>query len=231
MGSKTLIVVPKGNVDNQGLGILEVLWKVMEAIIDTRIKTAVTFHDFLQGFCAGRERGAVIMELNIAQELESVDQDLPFLVLFDLWKAYKNLDRGHLLQTLERYGVVPKKRGILAEFWAVQEVSTSKNCCHGPQFRSTCGTTQEGLTSRTLINVAFYSVVQDCLYKTVVDDVVIHDGLVHSVGLSLRTFYRGIGCSFDILSGLYPLLSHHASASAVMSRPWLHEKRLSRAIH
>ena len=88
----------------------------MEAIIDTRIKTAVTFHDFLQGFCAGRERGAVIMELNIAQELESVDQDLPFLVLFDLWKAYKNLDRGHLLQTLERYGVVPKKRGILAEF-------------------------------------------------------------------------------------------------------------------
>ena len=40
-----LILIPKGNTDNQGIGILEVLWKVMEDIIDTRIKKAVESHD------------------------------------------------------------------------------------------------------------------------------------------------------------------------------------------
>ena len=51
------ILIHKGNVDNQGIGILEVLWKVMEAIIDALIKKAVASHDVLHGFCVGGERG------------------------------------------------------------------------------------------------------------------------------------------------------------------------------
>ena len=71
----------------------------MGAVIDTRIKKAVTFHDVLHGFHIGRGMGTSIMELNIAQDLASVDQDPIFLVFLDLRKAYDNLDRGRLLQS------------------------------------------------------------------------------------------------------------------------------------
>ena len=54
------------------------------------------------------------MELKIAQEFSSVDQDPLFLVFFDLRKAYKNLDQGGVPQTLAVYGAGPKIRGLVA---------------------------------------------------------------------------------------------------------------------
>ena len=89
---------------------------MMEAIIDTRIKKFMTFHDVLHGFCAGRGMGAYIMELTSAQDLVSVYQAPLFLVLLGLIKSYDNLDHGRLLKTLEGYRVGPKIRGILTEF-------------------------------------------------------------------------------------------------------------------
>ena len=47
--------------------LLEVLWKVTEAIIDTRIKKAVTLHDVLYGFCAGSGTGKATMEIKLEQ--------------------------------------------------------------------------------------------------------------------------------------------------------------------
>ena len=110
-----MLIITKCNTDTWGIRLLEVVWKVVEAVIDTRINTVVQFHDVLHGFCAGRGTGTSIMELKITQELESVDQYSLFLVLFDLRKAYNNLYLGRLIQTLAGYGAVPKLRGLLAE--------------------------------------------------------------------------------------------------------------------
>ena len=49
-----LVLVPNLNTDTWGVGLLETFWKVVEAIIDTRIKACSTFHEVLHGFCAGR---------------------------------------------------------------------------------------------------------------------------------------------------------------------------------
>ena len=93
---------------------MEFMWKVVEEVIDTRIKIAAQFHSVLHGFCVGRGIGIVIINLKLAQELASVDQDPLFLIFLDLRKAYDNLDRGWLLQMLVGYGAGPKMRGILA---------------------------------------------------------------------------------------------------------------------
>ena len=45
-----MILVLKDNIYTQGIGLLEVLWDLMEDIIDTRIKEYVTFHDILHVF-------------------------------------------------------------------------------------------------------------------------------------------------------------------------------------
>ena len=96
----------------------------MGVVIDTRIKKAVTFHDVLHGFHIGRGMGTSIMELKLAQDLASVDQDPIFLVFLDLRKSYDNLYHGYLLQTLDGYGVGTNIQVILVEFWSRQEVVT-----------------------------------------------------------------------------------------------------------
>ena len=65
---------------------------MVEAVINTQIKSVVQFHDVLQDFCAGREMMTAIIELKLAQELVSVDHDSLFLVLLDLGKVHINVD-------------------------------------------------------------------------------------------------------------------------------------------
>ena len=100
------------------------MFKVVEAVIDTRIKTVVNFHDVFHRFCAGRGMGTTVLELKTTQGLASVYQEPLLLVLLDLIKAYANLDRGWLLQKMSGYGVGPKIKGLLAELWLRQEVIT-----------------------------------------------------------------------------------------------------------
>ena len=88
LGWTILILIPKVNTDNLWIGLLGVIWKLMEAIIDTHINNSVTFHDVLHGFRVGMLMGTAIMELNLAQELVSVDQDPLLLVFLDILKAY-----------------------------------------------------------------------------------------------------------------------------------------------
>ena len=47
--------------------------------------------------------GTAILDLKLAQELASVDQDALFLVFLDIRKSYNNLNCGRLLQALGEY--------------------------------------------------------------------------------------------------------------------------------
>ena len=95
-----LVLLPKANVDIRGIGMIEALCKVLEAIIDTRIKTVVVLHDALHVFCTRRGTGAAMMEIKIAQDLASINQDSLFLVFLDICKAYETLERSQLIQEL-----------------------------------------------------------------------------------------------------------------------------------
>ena len=53
----------------------------------------------------GGGTGTAIMELKIVKDLSTVNQDPLLLVLFDLIKVYDNLDRDHILNTLEGFRV------------------------------------------------------------------------------------------------------------------------------
>ena len=119
-----LVFLPKCKVNNRGIGTLEVLWKVVEAIIDTRIKTAVIFNDVLHGFRACRGTETAIVEIKMSRKLASINQDPLSLVFLDLRKVYNTLYHGRLLQTLGGYGADLKVWGILEEFWKTQKMVT-----------------------------------------------------------------------------------------------------------
>ena len=69
-----LVLILKANVDNQGIGLIEVVWEVVEAVIDTQIKSVVQLHEFSSQ--VSRREG-------VGGHLSSMDQDPLLLVFLD----------------------------------------------------------------------------------------------------------------------------------------------------
>ena len=53
----TVVLVPKGSGNNLSIGLLEIVWKTIESIINRRIAQKITFHDSLHGFVAEKGTG------------------------------------------------------------------------------------------------------------------------------------------------------------------------------
>ena len=54
---QALVLIPKGKKNYQGIGLVEVMWKVVAAILNRRYTASITYHDFLHGFQAVRGTG------------------------------------------------------------------------------------------------------------------------------------------------------------------------------
>ena len=100
MGCTVLVLIPRVITKTRGIGLLETLWKVEEVLIDTYLHASLQLQDVLHGFRDRRGRGMSLQELNIYQEITSIDQDPLFLVFLDLRKAYDTVDQEHLIITL-----------------------------------------------------------------------------------------------------------------------------------
>ena len=174
---KILVLIPKVSTNTRGIVLLETLWKVVEALIDTRLCTRIHMNNVLHGFRSGEGIGTSIIELKLDQDLEIIDQDPFFLVFLDLWKAYDTVDQDLLLIILEGYGAEPWMCGLLKTFWDFHQVVPKQNGFHGPAFPATRGTTQGGLVSLTLFNVVVDNVIRTWLAMTVEDQRVDQDGL------------------------------------------------------
>ena len=160
---KILVLIQKRTTNTRGIGLLETLCKVVEALINTSLRASLQIHNVLHSFRDGRGTGTAIMELNLAKELASIDQDPTFLVFLDLWKAYDTVDRDRLLITLKGYGAGTWMCGILETFWDCQQVVPRQNGFHGPAFHTTRVTTQGRLVSLTLFNVVIENVIRTWL--------------------------------------------------------------------
>ena len=74
-----MVVVPKGKKDYRGIGLLEVMWKVVASILNLRLTASITYHDFLHGFRAGRDTGTATFEAKLLQHLAALRVILPVL--------------------------------------------------------------------------------------------------------------------------------------------------------
>ena len=119
-----LVPIPTGTTYTWGIRLLETLWKVVETLIDNRLRASLHFHDILHGSRYGRGTMTAIMELKLGKELASVDNGPLFLVFLDLKKAKNTVDIDCLLQTLEWYGAGPCMCVLLETLWAHQQVVT-----------------------------------------------------------------------------------------------------------
>ena len=188
-----LVLIPNGNTDTRGIGILESLWKVLEVIIYTRLRESFCLHDALHEFRAVMGTRAVVLDLKLAQDLDRVNQDPFFLVFLDLLKAYYTVYRGRLLTTLEGYRTSPHMCKLLVVFWYQHEFVAHQNRCHGLYFKTTRGTTQVRIVSPTLFNLIVYNMVCNWLALMVDDQLSVQEGLGLALGRCLVIFYANGG--------------------------------------
>ena len=63
---------PLGGKDYRGIILMEVVWKVMAAILNRRFTFSITYHDALHGFRAGRGTGTATFEAKLLQQLAAM---------------------------------------------------------------------------------------------------------------------------------------------------------------
>ena len=61
LGWKNIVLIPKGNTDIRGIGILKFLWRVVEALVETRLRASACLHDILHEFRTGKVMGTDIL--------------------------------------------------------------------------------------------------------------------------------------------------------------------------
>ena len=64
---KAVVLIPKGKKDYRGIGLVEVMWKVVAAIINLSFTSSITYHDALHGFRAVRGTGTATLEAKLLQ--------------------------------------------------------------------------------------------------------------------------------------------------------------------
>ena len=94
------------------------MWKVVPEILNIRLTTSITFHDFLHGFWAGQRTGTATLEAKLLQKLAALREEILYVIFLDLHKAYEDWDRSICLKILEGYGVGPQAPRILQTYWS-----------------------------------------------------------------------------------------------------------------
>ena len=76
--------------------MLELLWKLIEVIIDTKMQR-LKYYDCLHGFLAGHGTGTRTLQVKLAQLLAYLEQVTLYDIFVNLRKAYDVMDRGQCL--------------------------------------------------------------------------------------------------------------------------------------
>ena len=62
---QALFLIPKGKKDYRGIGLVEVMWKVVAAILNRCFTASITYHEVLNGFRAGCGTGTATLEAKL----------------------------------------------------------------------------------------------------------------------------------------------------------------------
>ena len=82
-----MVLIPKEKGDYRGIGLVEVMWKVVAVILNRRFTSSITFHDVLHGFRAGRGTGTATLEAKLLQQLAAMREEVLYVIFLDLSKA------------------------------------------------------------------------------------------------------------------------------------------------
>ena len=100
---KSVVLIPKGRGEYQGIGLVEVVWKVVAAILNYRLTDSINYHNFLHGFWTYHGTGTANLKAKLLQKLASMREEVLYVILLYLKHSYDSLYRYRCLEILEGY--------------------------------------------------------------------------------------------------------------------------------
>lgn len=117
----TLVIIPKDDKGGvRGIGLLEVVHKLMSTIINLRMTAAINFCLAVHGFCQHRGCYTAIGKAKIRMQRAAYAGVTMYQIYLDLRKAYDSINRESVLALLQRYGVGPNVRRYISFIWEDQ---------------------------------------------------------------------------------------------------------------
>ena len=150
-----------------GIGIVEVMWKVVAEILHCQLTTVITYHDFLHGFWAGRGTGTATLKAKLIQQLAAMREEVLYVIFLDLTKAYEALDRSRILEILDKYGFGPRARRLLRKYWVKLTMVARAGGYYRTGFKGARGVTKGDPLTPTIFNVVVDAVVFQCVNMAV----------------------------------------------------------------
>ena len=114
---QAVVLIPKGVGGYHGIGLMEVVWKLVAAILNLWLTASITYHKFIHGFQAGHGTDTSTLDAKLIQQLAALRGEALYVIFLGLHKAYDTLDRDICLEILEGYGVGPRSCPILRTYW------------------------------------------------------------------------------------------------------------------
>jgi hypothetical protein len=131
-----LVLIPKAF---RGIALLEVIYKLISSIMNTRLQNAIEFDDAAHGFRPKQGTGTAIIEAKMLMQLH-YRLDVPlFMIFIDLKKVYNTLDRVQAARILKKYEVGPNVIRYINLIWEGDTMVPRQTGDFGQQFRASRG--------------------------------------------------------------------------------------------
>ena len=91
---QAVFLTHKGKKDYRGIGLVEVMWKVVAAILNICFTSSITYHNDFHGFRAGPGTGTATLEAKLLQQPAAMREEVLYVIHLDLSKASYALVRS-----------------------------------------------------------------------------------------------------------------------------------------
>ena len=157
---QAVVLISNGKMEYSGIGLVEVLWKVVAEFLNRHLTSSITYHDFLHGSQEYCDTGNGTLEGKPLQQLAAMREDVLYVIFLDLHKAYDALDMDRCLEILEGYCVGPLSFRIIRTYWYWLRVVARLGGYYRTEFQGFRGVAQGGPLSPTIFNVVVDAVVR-----------------------------------------------------------------------
>ena len=90
----------QGGGGHCGIGLVEVMWKVVTVIINRCLTNSIAFQDILLGFRSGCGTGTASLKVKLIQQLSEKREEVLYEIFLDLKKVYVSMEREICLDIL-----------------------------------------------------------------------------------------------------------------------------------
>ena len=150
----TLVIIPKDDKGGvRGIGLLEVIHKLISQIINLRLGSCIQFLPEVHGFRRQRGTYTAIGEAKIRMQIGACTSSPLYQVYLDLSKAYDSIDRDKTMSILEKYKVGPNVRNYIRKVWDSQRFFLRQSGFYSEEIVVERGCTQGDTDSPIIFNI------------------------------------------------------------------------------